>query len=379
VELDEHQQRAIETACGADSTIITGGAGTGKTTIIKRIADNFSVSELAICAFAGRAAARITEATGYEASTIHRMLQWRGSFFACKSLRGKVVIVDEASMLTSNLLHQIVRREPKKLILVGDDAQLPPVGPGQPFHDLLTMVPSVQLLKCWRSDAAVYRAAQAVRSGQIPVPHESAGGEVWSMQETGAADKTQSFILDMVSAGHMHWDHDLVLTFRGSNTELSCGAPKINEEIGRIMFPDRGDEKFVPGDRVINSKNNPDKNIWNGTLGFVRSVDPFQVELWDSDRDLVECSPSTWRLGYALTTHKAQGSQFRRVIFAGLKRDMNSGLDRSLLYTAITRAQEAAMVVGEQYAIHHAVRTQRHRRTVMQRLHEQNKRNAQCQ
>lgn len=368
MKFDDAQNAAIAAAVENSATIITGGAGTGKTTIIAAIARQ--CDDLRICALAGRAAARITEATGYDASTCHRMLGWNGSRFARGGdLYGKTVIVDEASMLTSEILYEITSRNPERLVLVGDDAQLPPVGPGLPFHDLVKIFPAQHLTKCWRSDAAVYRAAQAIRSGSLPLRHEVAGGEIWSWQDTGPADKTQEFILDMVRGGQLDFHEDLVLTFRGSDMDILCGAPALNRAIGEIMFPDRPGEGFVVGDRVINTKNDAERNIWNGTLGFVESVDPFSVALWDLDCT-VECSPKTWRLGYALTTHKAQGSQFRRVVFSCLRRDVNS-LDRSLLYTAVTRAREAAMVVGEPTAVAHAVSTVKSRRTVMQRIHEE--------
>ena len=185
MKFDESQLNAIDKAVEGKLTLITGGAGCGKTTIIKAIADQLDRhgEQVAIAAFAGKAAARIREATGYEASTIHRLLRWQGEQFALPDLNGVTVIIDEASMVDSKLMAEIMKRKPRRLVLVGDEAQLPPVGSGQPFHDLIRLKPNLvaNLTTCYRATEAIFRAATLIRNGQQPVREETTAQEHWLM------------------------------------------------------------------------------------------------------------------------------------------------------------------------------------------------------
>ena len=171
-DLDENQMAAVRFALDHRFSIINGSAGTGKTSLIHALCDSLhNRATVRLCAFAGKAAARLREATMHDASTIHRMLGWmgEGQGFACKTLRGSTVILDEASMVSSDLLAEIVKRNPDRLILVGDEAQLPPIGSGQPFHDLVRLLPDCvrTLSTCYRSREAVLASALAIRAGNV--------------------------------------------------------------------------------------------------------------------------------------------------------------------------------------------------------------------
>jgi exodeoxyribonuclease V alpha subunit len=381
--LDASQQVAIERAVSGHTTLITGGAGTGKTTIIREIAER--LSDATLCAFAGKAAARLKEATGYPTSTIHRMLRYTGAEYLTKTLSGQSIIIDEASMIDSALLAEVVRRNPDRLVLVGDEAQLPPVGRGQPFHDLLEASPDLvqRLTTCYRQTEAVYHAANEIRDGQMPERFAESEREWWEIRATGGPGQTQSAIMALVEAGEVDFSQDIVLIPRnGESDEQACTVKALNAAIREIVNPEHGDRRVDIGDRVINTKNFADHDVWNGTTGTVHAIDDdnqiwVQTDLPVTDMTTGEQTDmvlfdrdmrGSLRLAYALTVHKAQGSQYRRVVFAALSRDTWSLLDRSLIYTAVTRTREQCLVVVQPRALQQGIETRRVKTTVLQEL-----------
>ena len=189
--LDESQSSAVESALESGDKIITGGAGTGKTTVIKAI--NMAMDEQAILlAPTGKAAARIREATGYDAHTIHSELQYDGTTFRRQGRFDRPLIIDEASMIEAPLMAKLLDYHPPKLILVGDASQLPPVGHGSPFHDLIEIMPerTSRLTTCHRARGAVHIAASAIREGRAPEPMIDSGGEKWQIKDTGGPART---------------------------------------------------------------------------------------------------------------------------------------------------------------------------------------------
>jgi len=400
MEFDQSQRDAIEHATrdgepGLRLAVITGGAGTGKTTIIKEIALQKINTELA--AFAGKAAARLREATGIEASTIHRLLKFQGDRFARGSLSGQIVIIDEASMVSADLMAEIIKREPNKLILVGDPAQLPPVGKGQPFHDIITLYPhTVKTLRtCYRNTEAVYQAAQRIRAGAMPEPHAKTAAEQFDVIPTGKPTETQQTLLRWIiesqgTEGAFDFEQDIILCPKNGDSDNDpCTVKGLNKEIREIVNPDAPkDEKISVGDRVINTKNQPDLDVWNGTTGTVHEINQ-DGDIWvkldvpaiDKKESESRCetvytdhvlfdsdTKSHLQLAYALTVHKSQGSQYRRVIFIALERDAFMMMDRSLIYTAVTRAKKHGIVIGQPSALRTGIGRVSEKNTVLQEL-----------
>lgn len=391
--LDSSQLSAVSRACGARLSIITGGAGTGKTTIIREAANRMAAAgeTVALAAFAGKAAARIREACERPASTIHRLLGYDGATFKRGDLSDVSLIVDEASMIDSLLLAEIVRRAPLRLVLVGDPAQLPPVGRGQPFHDLIRLRPDIvaTLTTCYRATEAVFQAATAIREGGRPPLSAQSPGERWTMTNTGSAQQTHDQILAWVEAGAFDFEQDAILVARnGDSPEEPCTVRGLNRAIVDAIAPRSEKVKYMAGDRVINTKNLPCLDVWNGTTGTVHAVDidggvwvrtDVQVIDWNRTKD--ERAPAYTdlvlfgrdvrnhlQLAYALTVHKAQGSQYRNVLVACFSRDGWGLLDRSLLYTAVTRTRAACAVVGELAAVYAAIDKVGGKRTIIQQL-----------
>jgi exodeoxyribonuclease V alpha subunit len=375
--LHETQQAAVDAAItGPKLRIITGGAGTGKTTLIKAIADKVHNCELV--AFAGKAAARLREATNHPAGTIHRLLRYDGVRFSRESLAGVTVVVDEASMVSSALLAAIVKTKPARIVLVGDEAQLPPVGVGQPFHDLIVLRSDLvsDLTICWRQTEAVYAAANAIRDGIMPADRAESERERWEIAQTGGAEATHNAILDVVRAGGVSFDdgRDMILSPRnGQSLDDACTVRALNESIAAIVNPRApgDDDRIRIGDRVICTRNHADADVWNGSTGTVTAIDADKqpwVRLDGGERVLFKGKMrQDLQLAYALTVHKAQGSQAERVIIACTARDTYQ-YDRAMLYTAVTRTSRQCTVMGERAALASAINTVRDKRTVLQQL-----------
>lgn len=395
MKFDAAQNAAITRATTAPFSIITGGAGTGKTTIIKAITERLESSgeNVALAAFAGKAAARIREACSHPASTIHRLLGYNGKAFNAGPLVGFSIIIDEASMIDSALLAEIVRRNPRRLCLVGDPAQLPPVGRGQPFHDLIALRPELasSLKTCYRATEAVFQAASTIRAGGRPAEYATSPGEKWTMKNTGNPERTQAQILKWVESGAFDFESDVILVARNGESDADpCTVRGLNAAIVAMISPRNEKTKFVKGDRVINTKNLPPLDCWNGTTGTIHAVDQdggiwvrtdIPVIDWAKSKD--ELNPEYTshvlfsrdnrkhlQLAYALTVHKAQGSQYDKVLMACFKRDGFGLLDRALLYTGVTRTKKACCVVGEMAAVWAAIDKVNRKRTIIQLLGE---------
>lgn len=358
---DDAQERAAAAAvANRGLVVINGGAGTGKTTIVSSIARTLEENgnTVDLCAFAGKAAARLREATGHSASTIHSLLGYtgEGAGFSVGSLEGHSVIVDESSMVPSGLLYEITKRNPSRLVLVGDQAQLQPVGIGSPFHDVIDSLPSVvnTLDRCHRNRAAVFAAATAIRNGEMPKA-ATAGGETFDFVRVRTPEEAHQFIVDRIEDGSIDFSQDLILAPRNGEGEdpAPCTVKSLNESAQNIVNRHHNDERFKVGDRVMCVKNFPKLNIWNGTVGFISRIDadgiPFlapddgsEVRLGERDhRDNIVPA-------YCLTVHKSQGSQYRKVYIVVLKRDGAVLMDRSMLYTAVTRARCECHIVTDE-------------------------------
>lgn len=377
IELTETQVKAVRQSVSSKGlTIVNGGAGTGKTTIIKAIAETLRqrYESVSICAFAGKAAARVREATGFPATTIHSLLGYtgEGGIFTTGTLAGETIICDEASMIPSTLLYEIVKRNPHRLILVGDEAQLPPVGIGSPFHDIVSAMPqlAVRLDFCHRARGAILSAGDAVRQGRVPKA-ESRLGEIFAVSQARDALCVENEIIALIKQGDIDFREDCVIIPRNGEGEdpMPCTVKSLNEKIQSVVNPHEG--KFWIGDKVMCVKNFPKYDIWNGTTGWIARVDIDGVPYFQSDEDghEVRLDKEVCKHivpAWAVTIHKSQGSQYRKVFCAVLKRDVRM-FDRSMLYTAITRARKGCLIYCDD-GLDRTVNAVNKRNTYLQKL-----------
>ncbi|MDD6029884.1 MAG: ATP-dependent RecD-like DNA helicase [Kiritimatiellae bacterium] len=385
------QLQAVRTSLGSKVSIVTGGPGVGKTTIIRALVEIYGARKgehalrILQAAPTGRAAKRMTESTGAPAQTLHRLLKYNPqtnefTYNAENPLPGDVFIFDETSMVDIRLMADLVAALPRTavLILVGDTDQLPSVGPGNVLHDLIRSgtVPTSQLTQIFRQDSSglIVRNAHHVNAGE---PFETRQGEsdfYFIPQED--PQKALAYALDFMTTRiprHFRMEplQDVqVLTPMRRNL---LGAENLNAVIQQQLNGSgpsiaRGGTLFRGGDRVMQLRNNYDKDVFNGDVGFVQSVDT-------GERSLVvlfDGRPVEYRAGdldeltlaYATTIHKSQGSEYPAVIVL-LHRQHYMMLQRNLLYTAITRGKKLVLVIGAAWAVKQAIETNtvRERRT----------------
>jgi exodeoxyribonuclease V alpha subunit len=280
-------------------------------------------------------------------------------------------------MLDSWLMKSILNFNPKQLILVGDQAQLPPVGKGQPFHDLIKLRPDIvsTLRTCHRAKGAVHMAALAIREGKAPESRMVSGGETWTVMKTGEPAATIDTLIGWIKAGRFDPMQDMIVAPRygtaGDGTDNDGGINEINRAVKAVLNPST--EPFAVGDRVLICKNFSDDDLWNGDIGTLTDMDSaglpeIEVDRAPGDRkQLTKEHVREMKHAYCLSVHKAQGSQARRVFFCVFKRHFHM-LTRPLIYTAITRARQDVVVMGEPSAFYHGIKVENTRATVMQVL-----------
>lgn len=386
-ELAELQKQAVRQALTAKIMVVTGGPGVGKTTLVKALIRMFQARKLTVrmAAPTGRAAKRMSETTGGTAKTLHRLLIFdpaTGGFKHDRAnpLKGDVFIIDEASMLDIHLAHQLVRALPPKavLILVGDVDQLPSVGPGSVLRDLIDSqtVTTCRLTEIFRQagDSAIVTNAHRINQGEFPVgctpkqpgdfyhvPAETPD-EVWDRIRGLLASRLQkSFHLDP------RRDAQVLTPMRRGD----LGARTLNQSIQTLLNPrgegvERYGVVFRVGDRVMQTLNNYDKEVFNGDMGQIVAMDAGEQTLWvDMSGNKVAYhfnELDELGLSYAVTVHKSQGSEYPCVIIP-LHTQHYMMLRRNLLYTAVTRGKRLVVLVGPSKAIGMALRNaESHRR-----------------
>jgi exodeoxyribonuclease V alpha subunit len=377
-ELDQDQKNAIQFSIKNKFAVINGGAGVGKTTIIIHIANELikQHKKINLCCPTGKAAARLREATRMEVTTIHSLLGYNGEFFTNKNIDG-VVIIDESSMIDSSLMAHIINANPEAIILVGDQAQLMPVGHGSPFHDIINYRPDIinSLTKCYRNKEAVFKAAIQVRNGINPEKFDNSGGEVWNIKASGDRDQTITEIKNMVKNGDLDFETDIIICPKNDDVN------EINKVILELVNPHNDGEKWKVGDRIICLKNFPEKDTWNGTTGTITGIDTGNKVWVKGDIsfcvDGSYCDEMLWngailkkcQHAYSLTVHKVQGSSYRNVVFCYWQKDAFMMLNRNLIYTAITRTRKKCIVLGEPKSFYSSIQKVQTRKTVIQELH----------
>ena len=384
------QREALANAINSKVSIITGGPGVGKTTIIRALTEIFGARQLDIrlAAPTGRASKRMSEATHREAQTIHRLLKFNPSlgrfeFDVDNPLDGDCFILDETSMIDIKLMDYFLAALPSNatLILVGDIDQLPSVGPGNVLRDLIAsgVIPYCKLDTIFRQDKTglIVRNAHHVNHGEPFETSESKDSDFYFI-ETGEPETIISRTVELMTQripGKFGMDplQDVqVLTPMRKNL---LGTENLNDVIQAALNPSgpsllRGCTHYRKGDRVMQMRNNYDKDVFNGDIGFIKEVseeDHYLVILFDGRPVRYEQSElDELVLAYACSIHKSQGSEYAAVIVL-MHTQHYKLLQRNLLYTAITRGKKLVLVVGSSRAIGIAIRANqvRERRTTL--------------
>lgn len=391
MEYSLQQTQAIRESATCGLLLITGGPGTGKTTILNGILSLLGQMQLRclLAAPTGRAAKRLTEVTGEDASTIHRLLEASidpatGDMVflrdAANPLKGDVIIVDEMSMVDVQLLYALLQAVPrnKRLILVGDPDQLPPVGPGFPFRDMLRsgVLPAVQLTEIFRQaqQSLIVMNAHRVNQGQLP-ELRTVTNDFFFMRRN-SEEGVSTLIRDLCTTRlpkNMGIPPEQIQVLCPTR-KGGVGTVSLNKLLQASLNPPSPEKKertfgeylFREGDRVMQIRNNYDilwkkcdgsaagAGIFNGDVGTIQQIDP-QTETLSvvfDDREAVydftqlnELEPA-----YAMTVHKSQGSEYRAVILTAWNGSPYL-LSRSILYTAITRARELLIIVGREETV----------------------------
>ncbi|UOQ46291.1 ATP-dependent RecD-like DNA helicase [Halobacillus salinarum] len=394
----EDQFNAIEKALHSKMMILTGGPGTGKTTVIKGIIHAFSKLNqhsihpedygqgdpfpFVLAAPTGRAAKRITESTGLPASTIHRLLGWDGHTSFEKNqnnqLEGKFLIVDEFSMVDVWLANQLFRAVPSEMqiLLVGDEDQLPSVGPGQVLADLLAsrQLPAVNLTEVYRQKegSKIIQLAHEIKNDQCTLQSLLKGDDFNFIQagEQQLIDLVIQIMKKALDKGiELREVQVLAPMYR-----TDVGIHQLNKEIQKVVNPSKKqkrdltfkDNTFRKGDKVIQLVNQPEDGVYNGDIGEVAAifreeenidgVEQVVVEFDNKEVVYPKKDVSNLMLAYCTSIHKSQGSEFSIVILP-VVRSYRRMLRKNLLYTAITRAKDSLILCGDPHAFLEGIQT----------------------
>ena len=378
ITLAQNQRRAVVRAVEDKVMVITGGPGTGKTTIINAVLKIFSrlQTRIMLAAPTGRAAKRMSEATGREARTIHRLLEYslqKGGFQRNedKPLDCDILVIDEASMIDTVLMYHLLKAVPPvaTLILVGDVHQLPSVGPGNVLNDIITSsaVPVVTLDKIFRQaqTSQIVVNAHKINAGQVPSPRATRGADAQTdfyFIEQEDPEKVLDIILELSKKRiprHFGLDpvEDIqVLTPMHRGT---LGAGNLNRQLQAALNPGeggviRGERTYRINDKVMQIRNNYDKEVFNGDIGRIAAIawERREISVSFDGREVVydfgdldEIVPA-----YAVSVHKSQGSEYPAVIVPIVTQHYIL-LQRNLIYTAVTRGKKLVVIVGTRKAM----------------------------
>lgn len=382
IKLSNGQKEAIRQACQHKMVIITGGPGVGKTTLVRSILEIFSAKGLkcVLAAPTGRAAKRLAETTDRPAKTLHRLLEFNpetGGFKRNQQrpLSGDLFVLDEVSMIDVVLGHQFLQAVPSEscVILVGDVDQLPSVGPGAVLADVITsnVVRVVRLTEIFRQakQSRIVTAAYSINEGQMPDLSTPAELTEFYFVEAQAPEAVQDMVVRLVKdriPDRFGFDPKSDIQVLTPMNRSLLGAKNLNQVLQDAINPSDNDPEvqrfgwtYRIGDRVIQTENNYDRDVFNGDLGVVEKlnrIDQVMIVSFDGRpveydfEDLDELS-----LAYALSIHKSQGSEFPCIVIP-LHTQHYLMLQRNLLYTAVTRGKQLVMLVGTKKALGMAVR-----------------------
>ena len=389
---DDIQKMAITTALSQNVVIITGGPGTGKTTITRGILQALQQSrqKVLLAAPTGRAAKRLSEATGKDAKTIHRLLEFKPpqgyQRNADHPLEGDVLIVDEASMIDIILMNALLNAIPEemKLVIIGDTDQLPSVGPGNVLRDMIEsdVIPVVRLTRIFRQAqrSRIVMNAHRINEGKFPNISNGRDTDFFFLEQEdpeAAAEEIVNLIENRLPRAYGLSPFEIQILTPMQRGVI--GAAALNTRLQQLLNPQeqvlhRGGIAFGQRDKVMQIRNNYDKDVYNGDIGTVTKVDLDERMLYaEFDGRTVSYEVSELNelvLAYATTVHKSQGSEYPIVIMPIMMSHFVM-LQRNLIYTGITRAKKIMILVGQKkalaYCIHNLTVDQRNSR-LCQRL-----------
>jgi exodeoxyribonuclease V alpha subunit len=382
--LSESQRRAIGLALASKAVVITGGPGVGKTTLVNSILLMLQAKQITVtlCAPTGRAAKRLSESTALEAKTIHRLLEFDPQSFGFKRNRGNpletdLVVIDEASMVDIVLMNRLLAAIPDKaaLMLVGDVDQLPSVGPGAVLADIIRSgsIPTISLTEIFRQAASsrIIVNAHRINHGEMPCNRDGPGLSDFYFIPASSPEEIYNKLIQLITERipkrfGLHPVREVqVLTPMNRG---GLGARALNVELQRVLN-EKAEPKitrfgtiFAPGDKIIQTVNNYDKEVFNGDIGQIWKIDTEEsLVLVDYDGRIVEYEFGELdevSLAYATSIHKSQGSEYPAVIIP-LAMQHYTLLERNLIYTAVTRGKKLVTIIGEPKALAMAVKNQK--------------------
>lgn len=386
IALSASQKEAVALALQNKLVVITGGPGVGKTTLVNSILRIIAAkqADILLAAPTGRAAKRLAESTGREAKTIHRLLEFDPKAFAFKKnrenpLAADIVVVDEASMIDVVLMNQLLKAIPDStaLLLVGDVDQLPSVGPGAVLSDTITsgIVPVVRLTEIFRQAASskIIVNAHRINQGKMPIASEKSDDLsdfyfVPAETPEQISDRVMQVVCERIPR-RFGLDAVRDVQVLAPMNRGGLGSRSLNIELQKRLRPDIGGAQvtkfgwtYGTGDKVLQTVNNYDKEVFNGDIGTITNVDPEEAELTiefdgrEVKYDVHELDEVS--LAYAASIHKSQGSEYPAVVIP-LAMQHYMLLERNLLYTGVTRGKKLVVVVGQPKALAMAVKNKR--------------------
>lgn len=386
IQLAQKQKEAIKACLHHGVLVLTGGPGTGKTTVIKGILSILKAQGLKIrlAAPTGRAAKRLSETTGQKALTIHRLLEANNlaqddnlqlgfSKDIDDQLDADVIILDEVSMVDIVLMHHFLNAVPDgcRIILVGDTDQLPAVGPGSVLKDIIRSqkVPAIRLDEIFRQaqTSMIIQNAHIINAGKLPDLRKQYSDFVF--YELNDDTSITQKILDLCTKDLPHEGFDVLkdVQILSPMHRFLCGVENLNLMLQEQLNPKKNQDElkyssqtFRIGDKVMHIRNNYQKNVFNGDIGFIQDInnEKLTVDYFDHIVTYEKNELNELTLAYASSVHKSQGSEYKVVIIP-LSTSHYIMLQRNLLYTAITRAKQKVIIIGSKKALMTAIQSNR--------------------